>query len=243
MEFSFVSLFVFVVFILPGFLAQRSRQTLFPRSLQPVGALGEAGSLILSSVLVHSLLCALLLVFTSGSVVLLQDGSHGLVMLLWHHPWRTLSYLWTALVLGYLLGFIEGWMLLRHPVRRWLFKWNRLSRLVHSLGITRLLDERPVWFDVLIPGDSDIVFVEAALKENGGYYTGILETYAILDETERNKDFCLTEVYFKKQDTARYSKIPCSKLLLNFEDVYSLRVSFEPATPGTAPAGGVLQNG
>lgn len=243
MEFSFVSLCVFVVFILPGFLAQRSRQTLFPRSLQPVGALGEAGSLVLSSVLVHSLLCAMLLFFTSVSVVQLQYGPRGSAILLWHHPWRTLSYLWTALILGYFLGFVEGWMLLRQPVRRWLFQLGWLSHLIQRLGITALLDERPVWFDVLSRDRPTTVFVETALKENGGYYTGILETYAILDDTERNKDFCLKDVYFKKQDTAHYSKVPCSKLLLNFEDVYSLRVSFEPAASGTAPAVGVLQNG
>lgn len=238
MEFSFVSLFIFVVFILPGFLAQRSRQTIFPRSLQPVGTLEEAGSLVFSSALVHSLLCALVLAFTSVSCVLIQDGPRRSALLLWHHPWGTLSYLWTALVLGYLLGFIEGWMLLRQPIRTWLLKIG-LRPLLERVGVPALLDERPVWFDVLSRDSSTTVFVEVALKGNAGYYTGKLVTYAILDDTKRNKDFCLTEVHFKKQDNEPYSIVPCTSLLLNFEDVYSLRVSFHTPLAGCVPTGSV----
>lgn len=242
MEFSFVSLFVFVVFILPGFLAQRSKQAIFPRSLRPMGTLEEAGSLVFSSVLVHSLLCALLLVFTSVSCVLIQGGPRGSALLLWHHPWRTLSYLWTALALGYFLGFIEGWLLLRQPVRTWLLD-EGLRPLLERIGVPALLDERPIWFDVLSRPPSETVFVEVALKHDAGYYTGELKTFAIVDDTERNKDFCLTEVHFKKQDNEPYSRVPCSNLLLNFEDVYSLRVSIQPSPSPTPPVGSPQQIG
>lgn len=228
MDFSFASLLIFVIFVLPGFIAQRSRQTIFPRSLLPVGTLGEAGSLVFSSVLVHSLLWVTLLLTFDSSVLAALSGYKvdELGAALQHRPWAVIGYVWASLSLGYLLGFIEGWMLLRQPLRNLLLKLGWIKDLLLKIGVTGLLDERPVWFYVLNQAPSNIVYLEVALKESGGYYTGRLVTYAILDDTERNKDFCLMDVYFKQRYDDKYSSVPCSRLLLNFGDVCSLKVSF-----------------
>ncbi len=119
-------------------------------------------------------------------------------------------------------------MLLRQPVREWLLD-KGLRPLLERIGVHGFLEERPIWFDVLDLPPSKTAFVEVALKNDAGYYTGELKTYAIVDDTERKKDFCLVEVHFKKQEADPYSKVPCSYLLLNFEDVYSLRVSIPPS--------------
>lgn len=223
---SYAGLLIFVAFFLPGFLAERSRQVVVPLPLRPTGAIKEAGALIFSSVLIHSLLCMVLWVFTPAIQAILFAGRMGFTALLWQHPQALFIYLWVALIFGYLFGFLEGWLALRTPIRVFILKWMWPKKLLGMLGVSVLLDERPVWFTVLQESPTSIVYVEAVLKDGAGYYTGRLATYAILDDTNRNKDICLTEAHFKKNEGDLYAENSYSKLLLNFQDINALRISF-----------------
>lgn len=232
---SYAGLLIFVAFFLPGFLAERSRQVIVPLPLRPTGTIKEAGALIFSSVLTHSLLCIFLWIFTPTIHALLHAGRDGFATLLWQHPRASFSYLWIALVFGYFLGFLEGWLALRRPIRESLLQWKWFKKLLKMLGVPVLLNEQPVWFAVLKELSRSIVYVEAVLKEDAGYYTGRLATYAILDDTDRNKDIFLTEAHFKKNEGDLYSEESYSKLLLNFQDINALRISFVSPEPVSTP--------
>src|SRR6266849_6007452 len=56
MQFDVTGFLIFLAFILPGFVAQKARFSLAPRSLKPLSPVGEVGEFVLASVWVHSLL-------------------------------------------------------------------------------------------------------------------------------------------------------------------------------------------
>jgi len=53
MTFDITGLLIFLLGIVPGFLAQQSRSLLIPRSLRTKSVLEETGNYVLNSILVH----------------------------------------------------------------------------------------------------------------------------------------------------------------------------------------------
>ena len=75
-------------------------------------------------------------------------------------------------------------------------------------------------------------FVEVKMKDSGGFYTGELKDFAILADSERQKDFYLVNVYFRKPEENEYMRLDVDGILLNFADAESLRV-IKNRTAGT----------
>ena len=65
MTFDATGLLVFLLAIVPGFVAQQSRHSIHPRSVQPKSVIEETGEYVLNSVFIHvSLLVAFRLLFS-----------------------------------------------------------------------------------------------------------------------------------------------------------------------------------
>src|ERR1700731_815497 len=114
MTFDVTGLLIFLLAIVPGFLAQQARSYLVPRSLRTKSVLEETGNYVLNSILVH------LLLFGSFSLVLgivrsPVPSTLGVAMAQkqlssWacQHRYLIVFYYLASLLLGSVLGAIRG---------------------------------------------------------------------------------------------------------------------------------------
>lgn len=63
------------------------------------------------------------------------------------------------------------------------------------------------------------------MKSGAGFYTGQLESYGILDDSEREKDFYLVRAHYKVSVQDKYQRLHGDGVLLNFGDVESIQVT------------------
>lgn len=241
-EFKFdpSGLLIFLAFVVPGVLAQKARDVITPRSLKPPGAVSELADYVLDSVYVHSILS---LSFLTALWVFSERFLGNLVRdfatnptgnFLWRHPRMTLSYFVLCFPVGYAFGCLRGWQTLVEPVRNRLFNLELTRRTLVWLGIRSFLKEQPVWYSVFSEkGSLQNVFVEVEMKENKGFYTGLLKAYGILDDSEKSKDFYLIAPYFKSAPASDYLLLNCDGVLLNFSDVTSIRIKKKSLPPSS----------
>jgi hypothetical protein len=232
MQFDLTGFVIFLAFILPGFVAQKSRDSIVPRSLKPLSAVYEVGEFVLAGVWVHVILTVAIRLFF---LIFAIEYFHQFVdrfqydnfsQFLWTYRIFGLVYFVSSLFVGYCLGLIQGVLILRQPVRNWAVTKSFPTRALSRLGITGFLQEQPVWYFVLKQtGGLQAIFVEVELKDAGGFYTGQLISYGILDDSLKSKDFYLEKVHFKENRADVYTPLDCGGLLLNFEDVTSIRVT------------------
>ena len=114
MTFDVTGLLIFLLAIVPGFLAQQAHTLLIPRSLRSQSVLEETGNYVLNSILVHLFLLA------SFSVVLglLRSATPAALGLAlsqkqfgswaWQHRYLIASYFAASLLLGFALGVLRG---------------------------------------------------------------------------------------------------------------------------------------
>jgi hypothetical protein len=231
MQFDVIGLFLFVLFILPGFLAQRARRSIVPQSLKPLSPVAEVGEFVLAGVWVH---VCLIVGFKLWCWIF--GGQY--FFLLWNTLvygtpstfFRSYSafvfiYLLASLMVGYLFGFVQGWSIIKQPVRSFVVRQPSVNHLLTRLGVPGFLQDDPVWYFVLKQETAEsMVFVEVEMKDGNGFYTGALRAYGILDDSEKSKDFYLEEVCFRKDRTVPYIALKCDGILLNFEDVVGVQV-------------------
>jgi hypothetical protein len=231
MQFDITGFLIFLGFVLPGFVAQKSRDSIVPRSLKPFSTLAEVGEFVLAALWVHLILILAFRVFFlfaakqyfGGFVNTFHYGS--LQNFCWSFRALLFSYLVLSLVLGYFFGFLQGWLVLRQPVRNWVLERRALASLLAKIGIPGFLKEQPVWYFALkLDSPSTTVFVEVEMKNSAGFYTGVLLSYGILDDCVKSKDFFLVEVQFKQSRNDSYVPLQCNGVLLNFEDAVSVQV-------------------
>jgi hypothetical protein len=130
-----------------------------------------------------------------------------------------------SLIAGVLLGLLRGTLSLNQPVRTFLVGRRWIRTLLTRMGIFYFLWEEPVWYGVLRQRKTDErTFVQVEMKENGGFYTGELRNFAILSDSERQKDFYLTNVHFRKTEQDEYTRLDVDGVLLNFSDAESIQV-------------------
>jgi hypothetical protein len=91
MQFDITGFAIFLAFILPGFVAQKSRDSIVPRSLKPLSPVSEVGEFVLA----------------------------GVWRVLWTYRFFSLLYFVLSLFVGYLLGLLQGVLILRQPLRNW----------------------------------------------------------------------------------------------------------------------------
>lgn len=63
------------------------------------------------------------------------------------------------------------------------------------------------------------------MKAGGGLYTGELKMFAIVDDSERQKDIYLVNVFFKKSEQDKYVPLGGDGVLLNFGDIEAIQVT------------------
>jgi hypothetical protein len=238
MTFDVTGLLIFLLAIVPGFLARQSRHLIVPRSLEQKSALEETGEYVIDSLFVHLFFLTTfrLLVGWLDSPALFSLGKAVSQKELpgwgWDHRHLVLAYLVSTLAGGFVFGFVRGALALNQPIRHRLGGYRWFSRLLNSVGIHSFLQAEPVWYGVLRQRAKDEwVFLQVKMKGNGGYYTGELKSYGILEDSKREKDFYLVNVYFRERDEESYKKLEADGILLNFADAESIQVMKRSRNP------------
>ncbi len=231
MTFDVAGLLVFLLAIVPGFVAQQTRHSIVPRSVLQKTVIEETGDYVLNSVFIHVSLLGilrLLLAVVNPALVATMDAAvkqGRLLQWAWDHHYVILLYFLVSLVAGVFLGLLRGILSLNQPVRKFFVdrEWGR-SVLIR-MGVFSFLQEEPVWYGVLRQtAKNELTFVQVKMKDNGGFYTGELKNFAILGDSERQKDFYLVNVHYRAADESRYSPLNVDGILLNFADAESLQV-------------------
>jgi hypothetical protein len=229
MTFDVTGLLIFLLAIVPGFLAQQSRSLLVPRSLRIQSVLEETGNYVLNSILVHLLLlgsfrATLSLVRSPTPATLgLAIYQNQFGAWTWQHRYLIAFYLVASLVLGFAIGVARGIAERDRVVGTWLADIPWLSKFLVRLGMLSFLEEAPVWYEALKQRTRrERTFVEVRMKEGKGFYTGELKSYGIVSDSERNKDFLLVNVQYKSSADGQYAPIDADGVLLNFADSESV---------------------
>jgi len=231
MGFDITSLTVFLLAVMPGFVAQQSRHSLVPRPLEPKTALEETGEYVLNSLFVHlfSLLVfrECLLIFHPQLILSLGEAivNHDFVAWAYNHRYLSVAYLCSSIVAGFILGLFRGYLALIQPVRNNLAGYVWFRQILKGLRIPSFIEEGPVWYDVLKeqgePGR--FTFVQIRMK-SGCFYTGELQRYGVLKDSEKNKDLYLVNAYFRGSAGEQYQRLECKGVLLNFGDMEAVEV-------------------
>lgn len=229
MTFDVTGLLIFLLAVVPGFLAQQARSLLIPRSLRTQSILEETGNYVLNSVLVHLLL---LIGFRVGLGLAGSPTPAALALAIaqkqfgpwaWQHRYLIASYFVASLVLGFLLGVSRGIAERDRVIGTWLADIPWLSQFLVRLGVLSFLEEAPVWYEALKQKTrQERTFVEVRMKDGKGFYTGELKSYGIVSDSERNKDFLLVNVAHKTSEEGRYVQLDADGVLLNFADAESV---------------------
>jgi hypothetical protein len=198
MTFDVTGLLLFLLAVVPGFLAQHARSLLIPRSLRTQSILEETGNYVLNSVLVHLLLlggfrvCLRLLGSPTPGALGLAIAQKQFGPWAWQHRYLIAFYFVASLVLGFLLGALRGIAERDRAIGTWLADIPWLSQFLVRVGVLSFLEEAPVWYEALKQkARQERTFVEVRMKDGKGFYTGELKSYGIVSDSERNKDFLL----------------------------------------------------
>ncbi len=232
MTFDVTGLLIFLLAVIPGFLAEQTRHSIVPRSLQKKSAIEETGEYVINSLLIHFVLLMvfqLILSWMNPSTLealgqaVTQKKLAGWA---WEHRFLVLAYCVLSLIAGFFFGVLRGVLALNQPFRRKLGGFQWISRLLEGIGLYSFLQTDPVWYGVLRQTSKDeLTFVQVRMKGGGGFYAGELKSYGILEDSKREKDFYLVNVYFTKRDEDPYTKLDSDGVLLNFADVDSIEVT------------------
>jgi hypothetical protein len=229
MTFDVAGLLIFLLAIVPGFIAQQARARLVPRSLRAASVLEETGNYVFNSIVVHLLLLIAfrltLAIVRSATPVSLSAAitQKQLPDWAWQHRHLVLSYYLVSLLLGAILGVVRGAAERDRQIGAWLADNRFLRPLLLRLGVRAFLEEAPVWYEALRERSRDErTFVEVRMKRNGGFYTGELKSYGIVSDSDPNKDFLLVNAAFKKHASDAYVALDADGVLLNFADAESL---------------------
>lgn len=143
----------------------------------------------------------------------------------WRHQILALFYYSTALLFGALLGLVRGTLSLNQPFRKSLVGREWVRKFLVENGIFSFLREEPVWYEVLRQRSKDeLTFVQVRMKGQGGFYTGELKIFAIVDDSERDKDIYLVNVYYRGSEQDAYTPLGGNGVLLNFADIDAIQV-------------------
>jgi hypothetical protein len=229
MTFDVTGLLIFLLAIVPGFIAQQARSLFVPRSLRAKSVLEETGNYALNSILVHLILLGsfrlVLGVFRSATPAALGTAmaQKQVASWAWQHRYLIVSYYVGSLLLGSILGLFRGILERERLIGTWLADNRWLSPLLVRFGVLAFLQEAPVWYEALRQRSRDErTFVEVKVKEGGGFYTGELKSYGIVSDSERNKDFLLVNASYKKTEESNYTPMDADGVLLNFADAESV---------------------
>jgi hypothetical protein len=229
MTFDVAGLLIFLLAIVPGFVAQQALSRLVPRSLRTKSVLEETGNYVFNSTVIHLvLLGSFRLTFAMFRSATPASLSAAIVQKqvpewAWQHRYLVVFYYLVSLLLGCVLGVLRGVADRDRRIGAWLADNRFLRRILLSLGVRAFLEEAPVWYEALREKTRDErTFVEVKMKQEGGFYTGELKSYGIVSDSEPNKDFLLVNVAYRRQVNDTYAALEADGVLLNFADAESI---------------------
>ena len=104
----------------------------------------------------------------------------------------------------------------------------RLSRAAATVGefLAETILNLSKSLEVLFPpsGDAKTMFVEAAMKDGLGFYSGQLSQFAIVRDEEPHRPVYLIDVWFKKDRDDLYVAVEADGVLLDLADVSTLLI-------------------
>ena len=223
MDIDLYKVALFVLAVLPGYLARRGSDSVLPRTQRKIGATEEIAEFLIYSVIVHFVLALIYCLFW-----IFAGYFYGHSALFFLGDWLKLvpsdllkrfygipagylaTYFCLSFVLGWFIGvgrgLIELWHLTERVVR-WVitedswagrFLWKNFGRF--------FITGRPIIYDALFPdlddkGKRKDVFVELVLKENQGSITGRVTSFSIANDEESHKLIpCLSGCHPRPQD-------------------------------------------
>jgi hypothetical protein len=246
MDIDLSKVVLIILAVLPGYLALRGSDRVIPRTQRKKGATEEVAEFLIFSVLAHSVVAVLCILFWMLAGLLCKHSAlfflHGwlqpapaeLLRKLGGIPAGYLAiYFFLALGIGWLLGLGRG-----------LFDaWRPIEQVARKLGILDtpighfwskyverfLITGRPIIYDALFPdldedGDPKQVFAEIVLKEHQGTITGRVASFSIANDEECHKLIYLEDVYQTKPGSSIYKKIDADGLLVDIADAITLQI-------------------
>jgi len=239
LNFDFSTILIIIVAVIPGLFAQRTRNQLVPRSFAPKGASAELAEFVALGLATHGIL-AFLSAITLFLLGWLRNGDpdyffsklDSLIAGQWcsQHVIEAFliasCYIFVSFFFSHWLGFIYGLLRLKSPFTTklfanatWLRKW---------FGVTGLLGERPIIYEVLNPaldhGATKSVFVEVEMKDGLGFYSGQLSQFAIVRDEEPHKPIFLIDVWFKKERSDNYESVETDGIMIDLAETATLLV-------------------
>jgi hypothetical protein len=229
MTFDVTGLLIFLLAVVPGFLAQQVRTLLIPRSLRDQSVLEETGNYVVNSLVVHLVVLAIFrtsLALVHSTIPAALDWAiahHQFGAWSWDHRYLIITYFVASLLAGLVLGLFRGIAQRDRIIGIWLADNRWLSQFLVRLGVLTFLEEAPVWYEALKQKTrSERTFVRVKMKENRGFYTGELKSYSIVSDSQPNKDFLLVNVSYKPAEDSEYVPMDVDGVLLNFADAESV---------------------
>ncbi len=227
MTFDLTGLVIFLLAVMPGFIAQQSRYLIVPRSIEQKSAIEEMGDYVLNSALIHLVLLTAFRIFVRRVIVesipspFLRDP---FLLWLWNHHRLVLLYFLTSLAIGPPFGFVRGIVALKQPIRTKVLVLRWCRWLLAKIGVQSFLETDPVWYGVLRNNKTnEFTFLQIKMK-NGSYYTGELRSYGLVTDREKQKDFYIVNAYFRGPDQEEYRRLEVDGVLLNFADADSVEI-------------------
>jgi hypothetical protein len=239
LKFDVSTILLVVVAVIPGLFAQRTRNQLVPRSFAPQGASAELAELVALGFATHGILA-----FLAAMILLLAGWLHkgspdyffskldSLIASQWcsqHIVQASLiaaGYVFVSFFVSHWLGFIYGVFRSNSPFTKKLFA--NATWLRRLFGVTGLLGERPIIYEVLNPefdhGTTKSVFVEVEMKDRLGFYSGQLSQFAIVKDDEPHKPVFLIDVWFKKERGDAYESVETDGIMIDLADAATLLV-------------------
>jgi hypothetical protein len=239
LKFDVSTILLAIVAVIPGLFAQRTRNQLVPRSFAPQGASAELAELVALGVATHGVLA-----FVSASVLFFVGWIHkgspdyffakldSLILSQWfsqHLVEACLiasAYAFISFFVSHWLGFLYGILRSNSFFTTRLF--SKATWLRKTFGVTGLLGERPIIYEVLNPAlDSDgtkSVFVELEMKNGLGFYSGQLSQFAIVKDEEPHKPVYLIDVWYKKERNDDYVPVETDGIMIDLADAVTLLV-------------------
>ncbi len=239
MKIDISTIFLVILLVLPGLFSRRSQNSVSPRSFEPQGSTEELAEFVAQGVGVH---------LTLGFLIVLALTVAGAIFE--HQP---LAYLWAiddpsfaiwvqrhamesgvlaslyvllSFFIGSCFGLLCGVWRLNRPFTSLVVdqaKW------LQRLGVTHSLGERPMTYQVFDPrpdawGDPCVVFIEAEMKGDLGFYSGQLKHYALVKDAEAHKPIVIESAWYKKRREDAYESVEASIVMLDLGDVVTLQV-------------------
>jgi hypothetical protein len=244
LKIDYSTIALILALVLPGLGAKKSRRKICAQSFESAGQATELGALVGLSSVVHLILLfgsAVLAVFVAVIKGQAASTYFRAVDLVDYSSWSNShrseavlavgAYLCVSLVAGYILGLLNGWFMLTHPIGRLVKSRTQLTVRLEKLGIFGLFGERPLSFEIFtgeaVSRKTDLVyFLEIRLRDDKGFVTGKLASYAIVKDEEVHRPVLLQDAQFKLAADDAYQPMEGDRVLIDLADALLVQVSY-----------------